>query len=95
MTAQMQAAWINGGKPSVALCGPKQRGGLSSFSAGATKFYRSRTRSLTATITVYDGDFGKLKIVPSRFVRGGQTGADREVHLLDPSLVASCVPSGP
>jgi hypothetical protein len=55
MTAQMQSAWINGGKPSVALCGPKQRGVISTFSGGATKFYsgrgqeaRPRSRSMTA-----------------------------------------------
>jgi hypothetical protein len=88
MTAQMQNAWINGGKPSVALCGPKQRAVISTFSGGATKFYSIEDKRLTATITVYDGDFGTLKIVPSRFVRGGQTGADREVQLLDPSLIA-------
>jgi hypothetical protein len=88
MTAQMQAAWIAGGKPSVALCGPKQRAVISSFSGGATKFYSVEDKRLTATITVYDGDFGTLKIVPSRFVRGGQTGADREVQILDPSLIA-------
>lgn len=88
MTAQMQNAWINGGKPSVALCGPKQRAVISTFSGGATKFYSIEDKRLTATITVYDGDFGTLKIVPSRFVRGGQTGADREVQILDPSLIA-------
>jgi hypothetical protein len=88
MTAQMQNAWINGGKPSVLLCGPKQRAVVSTFSGGATKFYQVEDKKLTATITVYDGDFGTLKIVPSRFVRGGQTGADREVQILDPSLVA-------
>ena len=88
MTAQMQNAWINGGKPSVLLCGPKQRAVVSGFSGGATKFYSVEDKRLTATITVYDGDFGTLKIVPSRFVRGGQTGADREVQILDPSLIA-------
>jgi hypothetical protein len=88
MTAQMQNAWIAGGKPSVLLCGPKQRAVVSTFSGGATKFYSIEDKRLTATITVYDGDFGTLKIVPSRFVRGGQTGADREVQILDPSLVA-------
>jgi len=88
MTAQMQNAWIAGGKPSVALCGPKQRAVISTFNGGATKFYSIEDKRLTSTITVYDGDFGTLKIVPSRFVRGGQTGADREVQLLDPSLIA-------
>jgi len=88
MVAQMQNAWINGGKPSVALCGPKQRGVISTFSGGATKFYSIEDKNLKATISVYEGDFGTLKIVPSRFTRGAASGADREVHLLDPSLLA-------
>jgi hypothetical protein len=88
MTAQMQNAWVAGGKPSVALCGPKQRAVISTFSGGATKFYSVEDKKLTATITVYDGDFGTLKIVPSRFTRGAASSADREVHLLDPSLVS-------
>jgi hypothetical protein len=88
MTAQMQAAWVAGGKPSVALCGPKQRAVISTFSGGATKFYSVEDKKLTATVTVYDGDFGTLKIVPSRFLRGAASSADREVHLLDPSLLA-------
>jgi len=88
MVAQMQNAWMNGGKPSVALCGPKQRGVISTFNGGATKFYSIEDKNLKATISVYEGDFGVLKIVPSRFTRGAAAGADREVHLLDPSLVA-------
>lgn len=88
IVAQMQAAWIAGGKPSIALSGPKQRGVISTFSGGATKFYSVEDKRLAATITVYEGDFGTLKMVPSRFVRGAATGADREVFILDPSLLA-------
>lgn len=83
VTPQMQAAWIKGGAPGVILCGAKQRGVISTFNGGATKFYQVDDKTLTATITMYDGDFGKYKIVPSRFVRGGQTATDREIFLLD------------
>jgi hypothetical protein len=88
MVAQMQSAWINGGKPSVLLCGPKQRGVVSSFTGGATKFYSIEDKNLKATIQVYEGDFGTLKVVPSRFVRNAAAGTDREIFLLDPSLLA-------
>jgi hypothetical protein len=88
IVAQMQSAWINGGKPSVALCGPKQRGVISTFNGGATKFYSVEDKRLAATITVYEGDFGTLKMVPSRFTRGAASSADREVFILDPSLLA-------
>jgi hypothetical protein len=88
VTPQMQAAWIKGGKPSVLLTGAKQRGVISTFNGGATKFYQVEDKTLVATITMYDGDFGKYKIVASRFVRGGQTATDRELFILDPSLWA-------
>jgi hypothetical protein len=88
VVAGMQSAWINGGKPSVALCGAKQRGVISSFSGGATKFYSVEDKNLKATIQIYEGDFGTIKMIPSRFVRGGASATDREVHLIDPSLLA-------
>ena len=83
----MQNAWINGGSPDYALTGPKQKRGISAFTGGTTKFYKVEDRKLTATIDVYVGDFGQLKIVASRFVRGAATATDRCVHVLDPSLI--------
>lgn len=95
VVAQMQAAWLNGGKPSVALCGPKQRSAITStFTGGSTKFYSVEDTKLSATIQVYEGDYGTLKMVPSRFVRGAASLADREIHLLDPSLLAIAYVSG-
>lgn len=79
----MQSCWQAGGNPSVALMGPKQKRVASAFTGGATKFDKTEDKTLFAVIDVYVSDFGQLKFVPSRFVRGGQTGADREVHLLD------------
>ena len=51
----------------------------------ATKFYAVEDKKMIATIQAFEGDFGMVKIVTDRFVRGGQTGADREVFLLDPT----------
>lgn len=84
----LQQAWSAGGSPSILLCGPKQRSVISTFNGGATKFYSVEDKKLSATITVYEGDFGTVKITPSRFVRGAQTSADREIFILDPSLWA-------
>jgi hypothetical protein len=93
--AQMQSAWINGGKPSVALCGPKQRGVISSFTGGATKFYSIEDKNLAATITVYEGDFGTLKMVPSRFVRGAADGRGSGGFIARPVAACGCLRSGP
>lgn len=89
VTTAQQNAWTQGGKPSVLLTGPKQRGNLTTLMGGAaTKFFNVEDKKMTATIQAFEGDFGLVKIVTDRFVRGGQTGADREVFLLDPDLWA-------
>lgn len=89
VTTAQQNAWTQGGKPGFLLTGPKQRGVLTTVMGGAaTKFYAVEDKKMTATIQAFEGDFGLVKIVTDRFVRGGQTGADREVFLLDPELWA-------
>jgi len=87
ITTAQQNSWTQGGKPGFLLTGPKQRGVLTTVMGGAaTKFYAVEDKTMTATIQAFEGDFGMVKIVTDRFVRGGQTGADREVFLLDPAL---------
>lgn len=87
VTTAQQNAWTQGGKPGFILCGPKQRGVLTSvMGAAATKFYAVEDKKMTATVQAFEGDFGLVKIITDRFVRGGQTGADREIFLLDPDL---------
>lgn len=87
ITTAQQNAWTQGGKPTFLMAGPKQRGVLTSVMGGAaTKFYAVEDKTMTATIQAFEGDFGMVKIVTNRFVRGGQTGADREIFLLDPAL---------
>lgn len=89
VTTAQQNAWTQGGKPTFLLTGPKQRGNLTTLMGGAaTKFYAVEDKKMTATIQAFEGDFGLVKIVTDRFVRGGQTGADREIFLLDPDLWA-------
>jgi len=89
VTTAQQNAWTQGGKPTFLLTGPKQRGVLTTIMGGAaTKFYAVEDKKMTATIQAFEGDFGLVKIVTDRFVRGGQTGADREIFLLDPEMWA-------
>lgn len=87
ITTQQQNAWTQGGKPTFLMCGPKQRGNLTTLMGGAaTKFYAVEDKKMTATIQAFEGDFGLVKIVTNRFVRNGQSGTDREIFLLDPDL---------
>lgn len=87
----MQNAWTQGGSPSMLLAGPKQRAVVSTFTGGGTKYQQMDDTKLSVTITTYVGDFGTVKIATDRFVRGGQTTADREVFILDPDLWAEAV----
>jgi hypothetical protein len=84
----MQNAWINGGNPSLALTGPKQKRGISAFTGGQTRFDKAEDASLTAKLDVYIGDFGQVKVVASRFTRGASSATDREVFVIDPELWA-------
>lgn len=87
ITTGQQNAWTQGGKPGFLMCGPKQRGNLTTlFGTAATKFYAVEDKKMTATIQAFEGDFGLVKVVMNRFMRGAQTGADREIFLLDPDL---------
>lgn len=87
INSAQQNSWTQGGKPTFLMTGPKQRGNLTTLMGGAaTKFYAIEDKKMTNTIQAYEGDFGMVKIVTNRFVRGGQTGADREIFFLDPDL---------
>lgn len=78
----MQSAYANGGDPSVLMVGPFNRVKATEvLSGGATKFHQTEDKKLVATISVYETDFGPLKIVPNRFQR------DRTAFLLDPEYV--------
>ena len=79
----MQNCWQQGGNPTVALMGPKQKRVASAFTGGATKFDKTDDKTLFAVVDVYISDFGQLKFIPSRFTRGASTATDREVHILD------------
>jgi len=87
-TAQSNA-YTQGGEPGYLMAGPKQRVVITSVLGGAaTKFYAVEDKKMVNTVQAYEGDFGMLKVVTNRFVRGGQTGTDREVFGLDPALWA-------
>lgn len=66
-----------------AMAGPTNRANLSSqLSGGSTKFYRVESKSLTATVTVYQSDFGDIKLIPNRFQR------DKDLHIINPEYIA-------
>lgn len=72
-----QLAWAEGGNPTVLMVGPFNRGVVDSFTGFTTRMDDGASKKLIATISVYVGPFGELKITPNRFQR------ERTAWLLD------------
>lgn len=75
-----QELYTEGADPTILMVGPHNRTVASTFTGGATKFDKTEDKTLYATIEVYKGDFGDLKIVPNRFQR------TRDAFLVDPTM---------
>lgn len=64
----LQNAYLVGGKPNVLLTDPKTRATVSSWTAGSTKYTEATDKKLVNTISVYESDYGVLKIESDRFL---------------------------
>jgi SpoVK/Ycf46/Vps4 family AAA+-type ATPase len=74
----MQAAWEKGGNPTLLFVPSALRATVSDFTGSADKFEKAESKVTTATVEVYIGDFGRLKIVNSRYNRA------RDVFAIEP-----------
>ena len=92
MTGVIEDCWEAGGKPSLIVAGPKQRGVFSNFDGLANTVGSSIARSdrasrtIVGTAEVYVSNYGTLSVVASRHLRLGG-GVDRDVWLLDPEML--------
>lgn len=68
-SAGCQAAWEAGGNPSLIIAGAYNKRVLSTFTGNATKTIDMSEQELVAGVDVYISDFGRHRIVPSRFNR--------------------------
>lgn len=64
-----KSVYTNGGDPDMLSVGPFNRQVASSFTGGATKFDKTEDKKLIATVDLYVGDFGSVKIVTNLFQR--------------------------
>jgi hypothetical protein len=76
----LQLCYTAGGEPDMAMCGPYNKTVVSGFTGNATRYDKSEDKKLTASIDVYESDFGEIKIKPNRFSR------ERDLHVLDTSM---------
>ena len=74
----LQSAFTNGGSPSMAICGPVNKGVISGFTGRSQARQMIDAQTVEASVSIYSSDFGDLKIVPSNFSR------ERTLLLVDP-----------
>lgn len=65
----LREAWDSGGNPDVFMVGGFNRQKASSFTGNSTSQQKAEDKTLHATFSVYESDFGEVKIIPNRFQR--------------------------
>jgi hypothetical protein len=76
----MQSAYTNGGEPTILMVPPALRRRVSSFSGRAATQVPVGTKEAVQTISVYETDFGILKVATNKWMRA------RTALLIDPSM---------
>ena len=66
----LRDCFTNGGDPDCVIVGPNHKQIMSTFTGNATRFKTAEDKKLTATIEIYQSDFGDLQVLPSRWLDG-------------------------
>lgn len=77
----LQQCYTNGAEPTNLLVGPYNKGVASTFTGRDNTRQNIDRERVQATVSLYAGDFGTIKIMASRWVR------ERTASLIDPSYV--------
>lgn len=70
LTTVLATAWTNGCDASVLAVSATNKGVVSDFDGGSTRYIDTDTKKLVHSIDVYVGDFHTLKVVPCRQLVG-------------------------
>ncbi len=65
----LQSCWLNGGQPDTILVGGFNKQNFSLFTGRAAPIEEAASRRIVAAVDAYESDFGKLKVIPDRFMR--------------------------
>jgi hypothetical protein len=65
----LQSIWNAGGKPDAIMVGGFNKQAFSTFTGRATPIEDTASRKIVAAVDVYESDFGRLKVIPNRFIR--------------------------
>ncbi len=85
-------AWEAGGAPTMALVNANNKRILSeTFTGSSTRYKDAIDKTLVNAIDIYDSDFGRISIVPTRFMQSMNFGTDDDsfvVPIIDPAFAA-------
>lgn len=81
LTTVLSSAWTSGGDPSMLVVSATNKGVVSDFAGGSTRYIDTNTKELVHSIDVYVGDFHTLKVVPCRQLVGDN------VYAIDPEYL--------
>lgn len=68
LKTNLQSIWTAGGNPTMLMLGGALKQEVSTFTGNSTRMSEAEEQTLYANVDVYYSDFGKLKIVPNRFM---------------------------
>jgi hypothetical protein len=68
----LQNIWNQGGQPDTCYANGFQKRKISAFTATSTRNINASEKEVIVGIDVYDSDFGRIKIVPDRFMPAGE-----------------------
>lgn len=86
----IEACWTEGATPSVIMCnGGNKRVISATFTGNSTRYKDAIDRKLVAAIDIYDSDFGRLTVMPNRFLPAldRPTNTSYSVLVLDPEYL--------
>lgn len=69
LKAVLQSCWTNGGKPDVIMVGAFNKQQFSTFTGRGSPIEETSSKKIVAAVDAYESDFGRLKVVPNRFMR--------------------------
>ena len=88
----IEQCWNEGAQPSIIMCnGGNKRRLSASFTGNSTRYKDAIDKTLVASIDIYDSDFGRLTVVPNRFMRTNNPGGANDsynVFVMDPQYAA-------
>jgi hypothetical protein len=78
----LNSIWTSGGKPDTIMTGAFNKQVFSTFTGRATPIEQAASKRIVAAVEVYESDFGRLDVIPNRFMRS------RDVLILQMELWA-------